>query len=214
MATQWYCKIMGVEEGPMSARQLQAIARCGRLAIDDLVRKHSAGVWVRAENVIGLFDRPTLPVVVTESIAVITDFAPGASAQATQDMSPECGQFCSIELQTTDCRSSISWTVASGPPEEREGSVGDRTSRVVVPRRTLKVATGAKASALAEKLANQTTQAACFNSAADTVSCAEGAQPTDKPAQSAGVGDRSATIGMPATRTDEPLVACLAEHGG
>ncbi len=60
MATQWFCKIMGDEQGPLTAGELQAIAHSGRLSIDDLVRKHADGTWVRAENVVGLFDRPSL----------------------------------------------------------------------------------------------------------------------------------------------------------
>jgi hypothetical protein len=186
MATQWYCKIMGDEQGPMSARQLQSITRSGRLAIDDLVRKHSDGIWVRAENVIGLFDRPTLPVVVKESIAVIDGLGSSAKRQPTQGMSAVAGQLCSIELRATDSRVSLCWSAASGPRDEPGAAARDRTSCVVVPRRTLKVATGARAAAVAEKLANQTTLAAGFSSLADTV----------------------------ASTSREPVAAELAEHRG
>lgn len=174
MATQWFCKIMGDEQGPMSARQLQAIAHSGRLAIDDLVRKHSDGVWVRAENVIGLFDRPSLPVVLKESIAVIDDFVASASGQPTQSMSAARGQHCSIELRTTQSRSSDDWSRASSTAGEQGTGVGRRSSCVVVPRRTLKVGTGANANAVAEKLANQSTQAAGFSSLADSVAGTNG----------------------------------------
>src|SRR5262245_24040840 len=71
MASQWFYKIMGEESGPISARQLLAKAQSGEVGIDDLVRKHVDGHWVRAENVLGLFDTPSLPVVASKSIAVI-----------------------------------------------------------------------------------------------------------------------------------------------
>jgi hypothetical protein len=189
MATQWFCKIMGDEQGPMSASELQTIARSGQLAIDDLVRKHSGGTWVRAENVIGLFDRPTLPVVLKESIAVIDDFASiVATWQATTGMSA-AGQLCSIEVNTSASRSGDSWMARSSTCEnsttvESTSGTRPRASSVVVPRRTLKVATGARAKAVAEKLANQTTQAA-FNSAAETIPTTNVSRPAEVFAENA-----------------------------
>jgi GYF domain 2 len=56
MATEWFCRIMGDEWGPMSARELLAVARRGRLTRDDVVRRTATGTWVRAEVVKGLFD--------------------------------------------------------------------------------------------------------------------------------------------------------------
>jgi len=56
MSTQWYCRIMGEEWGPMSALELFAVARRGRLTRDDVVREGRHGDWVRAETVGGLFD--------------------------------------------------------------------------------------------------------------------------------------------------------------
>ena len=56
MATEWFCKIMGVERGPMSSQEIMALARVGRLKRQDLVRK--GGTWVRAEVVQGLFETP------------------------------------------------------------------------------------------------------------------------------------------------------------
>ena len=58
MATEWYCRIMGEEWGPMSALELMAVARWGRLSRDDLVRRKTDGTWVRAELVKGLFNAP------------------------------------------------------------------------------------------------------------------------------------------------------------
>jgi hypothetical protein len=46
---------MGDEWGPMSAEELMAVARRGRLTRHDTVRRGSNGTWVRAEVVKGLF---------------------------------------------------------------------------------------------------------------------------------------------------------------
>jgi hypothetical protein len=56
MSTQWFCRIMGEEWGPMSALELYAVARRGRLTRDDVVRNGFNGDWVRAETICGLFD--------------------------------------------------------------------------------------------------------------------------------------------------------------
>jgi hypothetical protein len=56
MSTQWFCRIMGELWGPMSALELFAVARRGRLTRDDVVREGLHGDWVRAETVGGLFD--------------------------------------------------------------------------------------------------------------------------------------------------------------
>jgi GYF domain 2 len=56
MSAQWFCRIMGEEWGPMSAMELCAVARRGRLTRDDVVRNGFDGDWVRAETVCGLFD--------------------------------------------------------------------------------------------------------------------------------------------------------------
>jgi GYF domain 2 len=58
MDTQWYCRIMGEEWGPMSSQELVAVARRGRLTRNDVVRRGANGTWVRAENVGGLFNSP------------------------------------------------------------------------------------------------------------------------------------------------------------
>ena len=179
MTTQWFCKIMGDEQGPMTAGQLRAIARSGGLGIDDLVRKHGQSSWVRAENVIGLFDKPSLPVVVNESIAVIDDFAPiVATWQATAAMSEAAGQRCSIEVQTQS-GSGGSWVTAAGTSNESNRAASACAPSVVVPRRTLKVAAGARAKAVAERLANQTTQAGGFNPLSDTVPTTHGNRPVE-----------------------------------
>jgi len=56
MASEWYCRIMGEEWGPLSTMELMAIARRGRLSRDDLVRRADCETWVRAELVRGLLN--------------------------------------------------------------------------------------------------------------------------------------------------------------
>lgn len=56
MATQWFCRIMGDESGPMTSSQLVDFARDGRLSRNDTVRQGPNGTWVRAETVGGLFN--------------------------------------------------------------------------------------------------------------------------------------------------------------
>jgi hypothetical protein len=71
MATEWYCKIMGEEWGPMSSQELLAVAQRGRLTRDDTVRRGNRGTWVRAELVGGLFKAPaTAPTATTGHLAV------------------------------------------------------------------------------------------------------------------------------------------------
>lgn len=50
----WYCMIDGSESGPLSAQELQNLARAGRLQRTDLIRRGETGSWVQAERVKGL----------------------------------------------------------------------------------------------------------------------------------------------------------------
>ena len=59
MATNWYYKLMGVENGPVSSDELLALARAGRILSDTLVRKSGTEQWALAERVKGLFDPAT-----------------------------------------------------------------------------------------------------------------------------------------------------------
>jgi hypothetical protein len=59
MSTEWFCKIMGDEWGPVSTEELRAIARRGPLTRNDLVRRSESGTWVRGEIVQGLFEDST-----------------------------------------------------------------------------------------------------------------------------------------------------------
>ncbi|MEX2091137.1 MAG: GYF domain-containing protein [Pirellulales bacterium] len=71
MATEWFCRIMGDEWGPMSAQELVAVARYGRLTRDDVVRRGATGTWVRAEIVEGLMNTPApAPTVTSRRVAI------------------------------------------------------------------------------------------------------------------------------------------------
>jgi hypothetical protein len=78
MATEWFCKIMGEEWGPMSAQELIAVARRGRLTRDDNVKRGDQGTWVRAEVVRGLFNSPPIAATVTSDrlVAAVQRAAP------------------------------------------------------------------------------------------------------------------------------------------
>jgi hypothetical protein len=67
MASEWFCKIMGEEWGPMSTMELLAIAQRGRLSRDDQVRRADSDSWVRAELVQGLLNvTPVAPTATTD----------------------------------------------------------------------------------------------------------------------------------------------------
>ncbi len=53
MATNWYYKVMGVEDGPVSSEELLALARAGRIQADTLLRKVGTDEWALAERVKG-----------------------------------------------------------------------------------------------------------------------------------------------------------------
>ncbi len=73
MGTEWYCRIMGEERGPMSGQELIAAAREGPLTPNDVVKRSDQGTWVRAELVSGLFKSPpTAPTVSSGRLAVAT----------------------------------------------------------------------------------------------------------------------------------------------
>ncbi len=52
---QWYCKIAGREVGPLSAEQLRSMAARGQILPNDGIRHGTAGAWVLARQVGGLF---------------------------------------------------------------------------------------------------------------------------------------------------------------
>ncbi len=55
MAAEWYCRISGEEQGPLTASQLRTMVAEGRLAPGDALRQGNSGVWVPAASVKGLF---------------------------------------------------------------------------------------------------------------------------------------------------------------
>jgi hypothetical protein len=55
MAAEWYCRISGAEQGPLTASDLRTMVAEGRLSPGDALRQGIAGVWVPAASVKGLF---------------------------------------------------------------------------------------------------------------------------------------------------------------
>lgn len=55
MASQWLCRILQEELGPLNFQELVELARAGTLSEDDLVREERAATWQPARTVIGLF---------------------------------------------------------------------------------------------------------------------------------------------------------------
>ncbi|HEY1603481.1 MAG TPA: DUF805 domain-containing protein [Pirellulales bacterium] len=55
MATEWFYSRSGQQLGPISSKDLQELARIGKLAADDLVWKEGLQHWVPARKIKGLF---------------------------------------------------------------------------------------------------------------------------------------------------------------
>ncbi len=55
MASQWFCKVLGQEVGPVGFGEMAEMVRAGTLKEDDLVRREGTTPWTRAGEVIGLF---------------------------------------------------------------------------------------------------------------------------------------------------------------
>jgi len=141
MATHWFSKVMGEESPPVSASALKAMARSGMLGRNDLVRRNPDGEWVRAENVIGLFDAPALSVVVEKSIAVVDGLESKASApRFTQTITHAVRSDGSIEIasQSRQARTRGSHDATFRATQQDPTPDRGLASRAVVPRRTVK----------------------------------------------------------------------------
>ena len=55
MASQWFCKVLGQEVGPLGFRDLVEMVRAGTLKEGDAVRRQGTSEWTLARDVIGLF---------------------------------------------------------------------------------------------------------------------------------------------------------------
>ena len=55
MASQWFCKLLGREMGPLTFQELVEMVRAGTLTEDDPVRRQGSSEWSAAREVIGLF---------------------------------------------------------------------------------------------------------------------------------------------------------------
>jgi hypothetical protein len=83
-ATEWYCRVMGEEWGPMSTAELMAVARRGRLTRDDTVRPAGKSTWVRAELVYGLFNAPPVATTVTSDRFAASRRAPAPARRSVR----------------------------------------------------------------------------------------------------------------------------------
>ena len=54
MASQWFCRVLGQQVGPVSFKELAEMFRAGTLKETDPVRREGATKWTRAREVIGL----------------------------------------------------------------------------------------------------------------------------------------------------------------
>lgn len=55
MASQWFCRVLGQEMGPLSFQDLVEMIRAGTLTENDPVRRKESSEWTPAREVIGLF---------------------------------------------------------------------------------------------------------------------------------------------------------------
>jgi hypothetical protein len=76
MPSQWFCRVLGEQIGPVSFRELAEMVRAGTLKETDPVRREAASEWTRAKEVIGLLR------------AAETKPAPGAASGAQVDPQP------------------------------------------------------------------------------------------------------------------------------
>jgi len=55
MASQWFCKVLGQEIGPVGFREMVEMVRAGTLKEDNRIRRDGTSQWIGAKEVIGLF---------------------------------------------------------------------------------------------------------------------------------------------------------------
>ena len=55
MASQWYCRVLGQEVGPVGFPEMAEMIRAGTLKENDQVRRKGTTEWIAARDVIGLF---------------------------------------------------------------------------------------------------------------------------------------------------------------
>jgi len=110
MASEWFCLIGGEELGPLTVRQLRAMARDGRLGPEDVVRRGREGRWVYASRVQGLF----------AAQAASSAGADAASQPAAQPAAPEADASPQAPARSQSARASASETAAAGrrPPRK------------------------------------------------------------------------------------------------
>jgi hypothetical protein len=58
MSRQWYYLMRGEEIGPLAMAELRNEVESGEITVDTYVRRGRKGLWVSAEQVEGLFEKP------------------------------------------------------------------------------------------------------------------------------------------------------------
>jgi GYF domain 2 len=161
MASQWYCKVLGDERGPVTVAELRSLVASGELVDADLVRAEDGATWQRVDSM-------------DELIGTLDVLPPSGGSdmscdRATSDMASVDASLCSLELKSGDTKASIKWTLGSEPTVVSRPDSSRSASLVRVPHRTLKVGHGATKAGRAEKLARKTTVASGLDVEADTV---------------------------------------------
>ena len=101
MSVEWYCEIAGREVGPLTPRQLKAMADRGQIMPNDCVRRSEGGEWILARTVHGLLDAdssakpPPVPPIARSKPAQ------PANAQAEQAAKPVDEPIVNIKIDTS-----------------------------------------------------------------------------------------------------------------
>jgi hypothetical protein len=84
MAAGWFCELLGKEVGPLSLAQLKAMLDSGRLTPQHVVKKGSAGAWLK----IGLIPELTAAAEQPAPLPTLPPRAAAAAPRATVPQSP------------------------------------------------------------------------------------------------------------------------------
>jgi hypothetical protein len=162
MLQQWYVQITGAERGPVTRNELRSLAASGQLAAGDLVRTSSEQAWSRADSVPELFEANQA-----------AELPSCSEDRLTGEMPTDENAWCSLELQSTDTKSSIRWTTPGSATVVTPKPTSGQHAIVRVPHRTLKVGHAATPTGRAERRAHQTTVANRVDVDSDTVVSSE-----------------------------------------
>jgi hypothetical protein len=85
MASQWYCKVLGQEVGPVGFREMAEMVRSGTLKQADQVRRKGTAEWIAAGEVIGLFRETKRQPAQAPPAAAAPKPAPAPDKPSTED---------------------------------------------------------------------------------------------------------------------------------